>query len=153
MTTYPDIAVLKELATKATPGPWTLDGKNHAWSPEATYEPTICYVDEWRVVLEGARRYDMHSECEVDAAYIAGASPSTILALIERLERAEKALEPFADIANFMDSETTGFAMSDELSLICRGDDGAESGLFKDFKVGDFYKARAALSGGTHERD
>ena len=37
---------------------------------------------------------------EDDAAFIAAANPAAILALISRLEEAEKALAPFADIAN-----------------------------------------------------
>lgn len=67
------------------------------------------------------------------------------------IERLEAALEPFADVADFMDSETEGFASYDKLSLIVRDDEGDEVASFMDFEVSDFYRARNTLKGGDDE--
>jgi hypothetical protein len=68
-------------------------------------------------------------------------------ALLERIRTAEadkarlsEALRPFADMADYLDSETEGFADTDEFDLLY------EDHLFHHFKVADFRDARAALS-------
>lgn len=55
--------------------------------------------------------------------------------------RLSEALRPFADMADYLDSETEGFADTDEFDLLY------EDHLFHHFKVADFRDARAALSG------
>jgi hypothetical protein len=55
--------------------------------------------------------------------------------------RLSEALRPFADMADYLDSETEGFADTDEFDLLY------EDHLFHHFKVADFRAARAALSG------
>ena len=58
-----------------------------------------------------------------------------------REARLSEALRPFADMADYLDSETEGFADTDEFDLLY------EDHLFHHFKVADFRAARAALSG------
>lgn len=55
--------------------------------------------------------------------------------------RLSEALRPFADMADYLDSETEGFSETDEFDLLY------EDHLFHHFKVADFRIARAALSG------
>ena len=103
-----NITKLKEAAEKATPGPW------HHCQPFQRLEKTktihgtipaqrVDYVSTWpdagtpsghRVIIpmEG-RENTARSE---DMAFIALANPATILALIERLESAEGALDRIA---------------------------------------------------------
>ncbi len=55
--------------------------------------------------------------------------------------RLSEALRPFADMADYLDSETEGFSETDEFDLLY------EDHLFHHFKVADFRIARAALAG------
>lgn len=55
-----------------------------------------------------------------------------------------KAVAPFADVADFMDSETSGFSMTDTLHLQIPGTPGTY--LVDCFCLQRFYDARAALS-------
>ena len=74
-----DIPALKAAALAATPGQWA---RNVAGIEHDNY---IAGTGPWYRLHKGGA--DMAS---ADAAYIALANPATILALIERLERAEK---------------------------------------------------------------
>jgi hypothetical protein len=58
----------------------------------------------------------------------------------ERVLKLVKALMPFADFSDYLDSETTGFDDSDELELTINGHT-----LF-GFKVGAFRQAAAAIA-------
>lgn len=62
------------------------------------------------------------------------------------VERLRKALRPFADVADFMDSETDGFDMSDKLALVYKNEDDEEVAHITDFELRTFYEASAALS-------
>jgi len=83
--TKSEIAELKELAEKATPGPWQSKKKNgyaHEMRLDvAHYEHLIlsCF----------ARAHDYGLQAQTDAAFIAHANPAAVLSLIERLERLE----------------------------------------------------------------
>jgi len=86
----------RALASKATPGEW--------W--RRISQTGLCAY----LYADGHLLADLHSYTEgpgpdraqrdANAAWIAAASPTAILALIERLERAEAALRPFADYAD-----------------------------------------------------
>lgn len=65
----------------------------------------------------------------VDRATTAEAEAERLRALVEE---AKAALWPFADVADFMDSETEGFGVEDNLSLV------VQSNEFPDFQVRDF---------------
>lgn len=76
-----DIAVLKAAAKAATPGPWHYqppddDDAHVPWS--YVWGPSI------RSLGGSSRPQD-----DADRAFIAAADPTAVLALIERLERAE----------------------------------------------------------------
>lgn len=85
-----DLTTLRQLAEAATPGPWDVYGAV-VWSPDArsviagasATEPTSGVVEyerpKWSAINQPAR----------NAAYIAAANPQAILALLDRLERAE----------------------------------------------------------------
>jgi hypothetical protein len=114
MTTI-DLDALKRLAEAATPGPWSAcqEGKcscGQVWS-EATDNLVAVITrgkwgDEWPSIrLVGDTSFDQKAEAymekevygevpddiaDANAAFVAAASPSVILALIARLERAEK---------------------------------------------------------------
>lgn len=70
----------------------------------------------------------------------------TIATLQAEVERLREALKPFADVADFMDSETSGFADSDILHLVVK-DESSEriAAEFFAWPVQLFRAARAAL--------
>ncbi len=71
--------------------------------------------------------------------------PQDVRELEAENERLRKVLRSFSDVADFMDSETEGFVMSDKLSLIYKNEDGDEVAHITDFDLCAFYDARAAL--------
>ncbi|MDX1117067.1 hypothetical protein GOL29_03325 [Sinorhizobium medicae] len=73
---------------------------------------------------------------------------SEIDCLRRELEEARKAMEPFADIADFMDSETSGFSQDDTLSLDFKADGEEVTFVVQEFPLRKFYAARAALRAG-----
>lgn len=77
MTDTTDIAVLREAAMKATPGPWSVarDGSviSNQYHPLAT-------------VSDGFHRLRSDGETGQDAEFIALANPATILSLLDQLE-------------------------------------------------------------------
>lgn len=77
-----DLSKLRELAEKATPGPWVEEPHTNAIiSPEAEYaDGTPAAVAETVYMAE-------------DRAYLAAVSPDSILALLKRLDVAERERE------------------------------------------------------------
>jgi len=88
--TKSEIAKLKELAEKATPGAWT------AYTGSASENGTVL----------GPTAFAPIELTDEDAAFIAHANPAAILSLIERLERHEAALAHYANDAQFSSGET-----------------------------------------------
>lgn len=87
-----DLKALREAARKATPGPWKWvedSPKTHLYG----YNP----VDEYDYVLS---IYESHGGGSVpqddDRRYMELANPTTILALLDQLERYQKALKYYA---------------------------------------------------------
>lgn len=86
----------RALAERATPGLWrkrtnrhpTTDGRDWGWVSANTSE---------NVGLPGVRVEWEGEQGGANAAWIAAASPTAVLALIDRLERAEKCLRTIAD--------------------------------------------------------
>jgi len=65
---------------------------------------------------------------------------------IDRIAALEKALAPFADVADFMDSETEGFCMEDTLQLVIIDEAGInEPYHVNSFCLQRFYDARAFI--------
>ncbi|MHB1310508.1 MAG: ead/Ea22-like family protein [Gemmatimonadaceae bacterium] len=100
MTTHKDIAELRTLAERATPG---------KWSVRETVINGIRYGGHWvetdhEAMIQitgsgGARSFtrrvferQVHDDNEANAAYIAAASPAAVLALLRVAEAAEKRL-------------------------------------------------------------
>lgn len=86
-----DYSKLKALAEKATPGPWinTKSGIHSAAPQFKEYGGNIC---------------SMSNENENDLEYVKAANPETILQLINRLERLEKA---YATARELIDNKET----------------------------------------------
>lgn len=72
---------LRKLAEAATPGPWSAD----AWKKILVdgVSADVGSIDAALVLMDGA------PQLTADAAYIAAANPTTILSLLDRLEKAE----------------------------------------------------------------
>lgn len=83
-----DLAKLKELAQKATPGPWMECGHEQdgcaCGMVYAGRVPAVCTV-ETDSPVEGVQRG--REEKRHDARYIAAAHPQTVLGLIAEVER------------------------------------------------------------------
>jgi hypothetical protein len=82
-----DIEKLRELALKATPGPW---------------QATCWEEPQWAV---GPGKYQFvavtsQANDEANATYIAACDPQTILALIEENDEAAKLLQSFAPLCD-----------------------------------------------------
>lgn len=92
-----DLNKLKDLAKKATPGPWAAASD---WERAAVYSTSKdAHPKGKRVVCSGNQNNDGRYNAESwsgsdwnDAAFIAAANPSVIINLIERLEAAEARL-------------------------------------------------------------
>jgi hypothetical protein len=72
-----DYEALREAAEKATPGPWRRSG---SWIMAPSRYLVALWGEGWKVE-------------EADATYIAAANPTTILALLDRLQAAERVVE------------------------------------------------------------
>lgn len=80
---------LRRLATEATPGPWrTSPGTGHVYSA-AGRDWTIAHTDSDNSTLRERR----HAKHIGDAAFIAAASPSTVLALLDALDERDALLD------------------------------------------------------------
>lgn len=85
-----DLDALDRLAKAATPGPWMVAGSDIWDTADGTY-PGIPLMRADHEVRSWGRPYT-HHERNANAAFIAAASPSVILALVQRLRVAEAAL-------------------------------------------------------------
>jgi len=99
-----DLDKLEALARAATSGPWCLcieDGKCWGVYQGSKDGDWSSMVDAERIVETDSGVYppDMPT-----AAYIAACSPSTILALIERLRRLESAIEAIVNVTGLSDA-------------------------------------------------
>lgn len=71
-------------------------------------------------------------------------SPAFTDAAQSAAEKVARALWPFADVADLMDCETSGFSQEDTLSLDFKGE--FDEVTFAEFSLSKFYEARAALA-------
>lgn len=87
-----NITELKELAEKATPGPWFVVGQ--PWNPKADF--IVAGSEDPHVGQYVADTEDFDGEgrnVQENAAYIAAANPAAILELIAKLEEAQAQME------------------------------------------------------------
>lgn len=83
------LAPLRELAEKATPGPWLIDDTKRAfeeWRVEHEHDGLIAFCDG---------RRNLHAS--VNAAYIAAVSPVVVLALLKQIEILSAARDALRD--------------------------------------------------------
>lgn len=89
---------LKELASRATPGPWECD----KWGDGSSGDVSA------NVLAPSSESVLCHDIMDFDAAYIAAASPDTVLALVEAVERMRFALARAALAEWTVTSQSTG---------------------------------------------
>lgn len=104
-----DINRLKELAQNSTPGPWVVSGED--WG-----EGTEFLVRTGKDTIVMPINY-------ADAEYIAACSPENVLALIAKVEAAEKGLYVISQLMN----DSYGVPDVDWLSNVIRQVDGNNS--------------------------
>lgn len=83
-----DVKALRALATAATPGPWRTESGGGGWTN--VHAPLGVLVSE--------------SMQSADALFIAALSPDVVLALLDRLERAERAPAVSRDAGEIVDA-------------------------------------------------
>jgi hypothetical protein len=130
MTNTPDIKLLRELADKATPGPWKVSSNLAKLAGDFFLQ---IIGPRWICMI-----MDDCEKSEEDAAFIAAANPQTIIALCERVEKLEAVLKPFAEYCNGRTSDL--FPDDQNITL---GSPMAR----KQLTIGDCRLARAALKG------
>ncbi len=115
---------------------------------DAECQASMATIAEARTSVEDARRRVVTALDQAQGWRArATAAEAQVAARDAEIARLREALEPFATFGDFLASETTGFADTDALAL------STEDGHLLDrFRVGDFCRARAALSG-THEEE
>ena len=87
---------LRKLAEAATQGPWIAAGPSYG-DPVPRYYNTVVTDTDYPIEDEDICSDTMTSE---DALYIAAANPAAILALLDRLENAEKDAERYRWLRN-----------------------------------------------------
>ena len=89
---------LRELAEKATPGPWNNDGPYWHDRRDGEVDCTGCVTTdpERKIVATPA---PANANGNADCAFIAAADPSTVIALLDRLAAAEAIIRGFAEYA------------------------------------------------------
>lgn len=83
---------LKELAERATPGPWTLYVPENYQGPEELPGYGV-ECAEGRAIIWGALEPETGCQFDRDAEFIAAANPKAILGLIAEVERLRSALQ------------------------------------------------------------
>lgn len=105
MTEHIDVSKLRETAEAATPGPWQTDGP--FWVDP--FDGRTDKAETRAGVTAGAdRKLVMPGEWETkdaDAEHIATFDPPTVLALLDRLERAEAAVERVRAVLRSIDAQ------------------------------------------------
>ncbi len=98
-----DVDALRMVAEGATPGPWEIydDGESVG----------VCDSDvgDWIAGLGEGRAFNTSASKDgvYDAAFIAAANPETVLALLDRLQAAEGAVERVRSLVNWPVGRTT----------------------------------------------
>ncbi|MEG6249526.1 ead/Ea22-like family protein [Enterobacter ludwigii] len=85
-----DKQALREVAEKATPGPWLWINTGSYFSflvPQSNQDPHNCIIDDGSSWGEYGETINPESP---DGVFIAAANPATVLALLDELEAAEK---------------------------------------------------------------
>lgn len=92
-----DVQKLRELASAATPGPWTTKAERQ--------RPRAIVAAGTEQIADAAEHVHWtDQQCERNAAYIAAAHPGAVLALLDQLEQARKERDVTAEaIATWLD--------------------------------------------------
>jgi len=102
--TLPSIPTLRAIAEAATPGEWTVLPRCDNADPDRACGVTSDHVE--RGHRRGIFQTDAYDECShlvslADALHIATFSPSTVLALLQRVRELEAALGEACEIAEY----------------------------------------------------
>jgi len=131
-----DASRLRALAEAATPGRWDHDAGNVVLDDR--YQ-VCCGRGTMECCGDPEIAGNVHLLAETsphDAAYIAAANPQTVIALLDRIERLEKALRPFAKAGELFEPRGDTYDM-----LVYAPAAGSEYHITGD----DLRAARAAL--------
>lgn len=146
---------LREKAEAATGGPWVvretmINGVAYGghWVEAIDTDPEDARYPERLVQITGsggARSFttriferQIHDDNEANARFVAAANPATILALLDRIESAERALEPFVVVADAEDEAGRDDPDDDRIWVVQ-----AYGCQLADFTIEDFRAARA----------
>lgn len=92
---------LRNLALRATPGPWTMEHEN-IWYYENGYTKHLAYFCQGDDVDD--------SQDDVNTRYVAAADPSTVLALLDELEAKDSTIatqkQEIRTLLNALEQET-----------------------------------------------
>lgn len=113
-----NLDTLRKVAEAATPGPWTLEyensddweaGINDGDYPHTIHGPRNCSFDNWTdksKIQDYLNRVTEISEMvDEDAEFIATFDPTTVLALITRLEQAEAQIARVREVVHEYDPD------------------------------------------------
>lgn len=129
-----DTIKLRELAQKATPGPWWHDYCNPADGH------ALAWLGNWFVEIKQRVPYNSPQE---DAEFIATANPAAILELLDRLEAAER------DAKRFEWLYQQNALLADDTFIVCHKD--FEDGELETVWVGG--DLRAAIDAAMQEQN
>lgn len=120
---------LRAKAQAATPGPWVSDGAAVPWTPKqrspfTEYGASVA-VDDETVVVEGGQQDEQGGAVGVltneDADFIAAANPQTVLALLDRVEELEAALEAAESVLGcVLDDTAPGYRVFPATRSACK---------------------------------
>lgn len=85
----PDLGRLEELASKATPGPWSTEGTRRSNRGMGGHVFKVGPEDRMIAACRGASGYELE-EHDANAAYLAALDPATVSWLVARARRAEE---------------------------------------------------------------
>lgn len=109
MTQHLDLDALQALAEAATPGPWRECGHDRGgcscaqvWSTAVDFPVATAFKNDEEM------GHAPIGQPEANAAYIAAANPAVILALIDRLRKAEAAALAIQDLIDSHKRDTHG---------------------------------------------
>lgn len=124
-----DLGEIRARALEATPGPWKqflgeLDG-NPYWTPRTVATDDVPVGGPgFNVRIATTAELATDDQAHADAAYIAAVSPDRILAILDLLDRAVGALEPFLQMAKSVQTDLlTAHRRGDAASQFMRDDD------------------------------
>ncbi len=98
------LAALRDAASKATPGPWSIEDGDPSSGmirgPHDEHLAAVSTIDDFSCVDEDSENYDqVVTECEANVVFIALANPATVIGLLDEVERLRKLVSRALNLA------------------------------------------------------